>query len=117
MSKHLSSATSAKDKRILSNLDDLNLKMRLESPFMTDTEREALKAEARHAKRRQIMQPLPKLRPTLFGMFIAGILAGALVTLLIAFVSNVSGTGASIALALGIAVTLGVIGVQLGDDE
>jgi hypothetical protein len=114
---HLSSAKSAKDKRILSNLDDLNLTLRLESPFMTDTEREALKAEARHAKRRQIMQPRKPIRLTKFGLFIAGLLWGAVITLLIAFVVNVSGIFAGVAVALGTALILTVIGVEMGAGE
>jgi hypothetical protein len=114
MRKHLSSTLSAKDKRILSNLDDLNLTMRLESPFMTDTEREALQAEARHARRRQILQPRKPIHPTKFGMFIAGLIAGALLAGLIAFVTSVIGPGAGGAVAIGTAITLAVIGVQLG---
>jgi hypothetical protein len=117
MRKHLSSTLSAKDKRILTNLDDLNLTLRLESPFMTDTEREALQAEARHARRRQIMQPRKPIHLTRFGWFIAGLWAGVIIAALIAFVMRTSGTFAGVALALGTGIIIAVIGINKGNDE
>jgi hypothetical protein len=115
--RKLSSTLSAKDKRILSNLDDLNLKARLESPFMTDTEREALKAEARLAKRWQIMQPSKPIHLTMYGMFIVGLCAGAIFTGLVNYVVDVSGLLAGLAVIIATMVTLGVAGVQLGADK
>jgi hypothetical protein len=84
---------------------------------MTDTEREALKAEARFARRRQIMQPRKPISLTRFGLFVAGLFAGALFTTLVAFVMSVSGTVAGVALAVGTGMILAVIGTNMGDHE
>jgi uncharacterized oligopeptide transporter (OPT) family protein len=102
MTSHLSSAKSAKD---------------IGSLFMSDKEYEELKAKHRHAKREQILQPRKPLRPTKFGMFVAGICVGAILAYLTAFVISVSGPGAGIAVAIGTAIMLAVAGVQMGADE
>jgi capsular polysaccharide biosynthesis protein len=73
MRKHLSSASSAKDKPTLHDLDDLDL---------------AKKAEARFAKREQIMQPQPKLRPTTFGKIVIGLLIGVALTIIVVLVER-----------------------------
>jgi hypothetical protein len=117
MPSHLSSAKSAKDKRSLSNLDDLDLAMKTDSRFNNHLEYDPVKAEIRHAKRKHIMEPQPKLRLSKYGLFIAGLTAGAAFTGLIAFVIRTTGPGAGLALVIGTAITLGVIGVQMGDDE
>jgi hypothetical protein len=78
---------------------------------------EEMKARARHAKREQILQPRKPLRLTKFGMFIAGIWAGAAILAIIAFVTQVSGPLAGVAVLIGTATMLAVIGVLLGTDE
>lgn len=102
MSKHLSSVKNAKDKLTLHDLDDLDL---------------AMKAEARFAKRVQIMQPRKPIRLSRYGLFIAGLIAGFHITLLTVFVMAVSGTIAGIMLVIGIALILGVIGANMGADK
>jgi hypothetical protein len=114
MSKHLSSAKSAKDKNTV-NLDELALAMHADATFMSDEDYAA--AQARLAKREAIMQPYKPLRPTKFGMFVAGLCAGAIIAGLTAFVMSISGVFAGVALAIGTAIILAVAGVQLGADE
>lgn len=103
MTKHLSSVKNAKDTMTLHDLDDLDL---------------AMKAEARFAKREQIMQPRKPIRLSRYGLFIAGLTAGAMFALLIAFVIKTTGPISGIMLVIGIAMILGVIGANIeGVDE
>jgi hypothetical protein len=102
MKKHDVSIPSAKDASILSNLDDLAL---------------AIQADARFEKRRRILNPPRPLRPTRFGLFIIGLITGALIAMLIAFVMSVTGVVNGIILILGIALLLGTIGVSMGADK
>jgi hypothetical protein len=67
MTAHTSSASSAKDENSFINLDELL------------RDHEAAQAQARLAKREQIMQPKakqPPLRPTKRGAFIGGLVLG-----------------------------------------
>jgi hypothetical protein len=116
MSKHLSSAKSAKDKMTLVDLDDLALAMHADATFMSDKDYEA--AQARLAKRKQIMAPRKPIHLSRYGLFIAGLTAGALLSLLVAFVMRTTGTLSGIMLAIGTALVLGVIGANIeGVDE
>jgi hypothetical protein len=76
-----------------------------------------MKAQARLDKRDRIMAPRQPIRLSKYGMFIIGLIAGALIATLIAFVISVTGLANGIAVTLGVAMTLGVIGTSLGTDE
>ena len=74
-------------------------------------------AKARLIKREEILNPRP-IHLSRYGLFIAGLTAGALLTLLVAFVMTVSGTLAGVMLAIGTALVLGIIGANIeGIDE
>jgi hypothetical protein len=115
MRKHLSSAKSAKDKYTLVDLDDLALAMHADSTFMSDTEYEA--AQARLAKRKAILQPRKPIRLSKYGMFIAGICAGAILAFIINFAATITGPFAAISAAVSTGCILAVIGTSLGADE
>jgi predicted lipid-binding transport protein (Tim44 family) len=113
MHNPLSSASSAKDKLILVDLDDLALAMHADATGMTDEEYATAQAELDQRKARK----QPPLRPTKFGAFIAGLLAGALLLGLTIFVVSVSGAFAGVALIIGVALMAGVIMANMGDDQ
>jgi predicted lipid-binding transport protein (Tim44 family) len=116
MRKNLSSTSSAKDKSILSNLDDLEIALKYVDPeFMTVGEYEALQARDTHVPLRKPKQP--PLHLSRFGVFMVGLIAGALVALLTAFVAITSGAVAGLLLVLGTVMILATIGLSLGASE
>lgn len=116
MKTHDVSIPNAKD-AITVDLGELSLAMPADSTFMSEDEYDTRLAELRHAKRWRILNPPPPLRPTMFGMFIIGLITGALIAMLITFAMSVTGVANGIALVLGIALILGVIGVNMGADK
>jgi hypothetical protein len=89
--------------------------MHADATFMSDEDYEA--AQARLAKRKAIMQPRKPIHPTKFGVFVAGLWIGAAITGLVAYVIHVSGPLSGIAVILGTALIIGVIGVNMGRNE